>query len=198
MKDYLLFSLSELLDEIKEGEVNEKLKKFKCDKEKDLESFLHYSACAYELNGLGRTFLFLDQELLKQDEFAIMGFFTIAQTSYDISGMSQKKRRKVLGSSVPGRDSLNSFPAFLIGQLGRSDDYSSEDIPGYKMLHESYLRLKEVSKMIGGKHVILECRECMYEKFYKNQGFKKITNVLSSKGLYTLYIKINFSELLPE
>lgn len=65
MKDYLLFSLSELLDEYEEGEVNEKLKKFKCDKEKDLESFLHYSACAYELNGLGRTFFIFGSRTIK-------------------------------------------------------------------------------------------------------------------------------------
>ncbi len=41
---------------------------------------------------------------------------------------------------------------------------------------------------------MLECREHMFDKFYKDQGFKKIRNELNDDGLYELYKKVNFEE----
>ncbi|MFR6671217.1 MAG: hypothetical protein ACLUSM_01795 [Enterococcus avium] len=195
MTDYVVFSLGELLELYDEGELLDKLKQFTCEKEKDLEHFLHNKACTYENSEFGKTFLFIDKQKLNENEFSIMGFFTNALTSYDISKMGKKKRKKVLGS-MPGRDNLNSFPAFLIGQLGRSDFYTSEDLPGHKILHECYLQLREVSKAVGGEHVILECRECMYDNFYSRQGFKKLNENVDKNGLYTLYNRIKFKDLL--
>lgn len=195
---YVLFSLSDLLEEYKIEEISKYLNEFKCSKEKDLEYFLRNKACIYETSSLGRTFVFVDAKLLNKQQFSIMAFFTIAQTSYDISKMSKKKRRKILGSAVPGRDGLTSFPAFLIGQLGRADIYSGTELPGYKILHECYLRLKDVNKYLGGEHGILECREHMFDCFYKNQGFKKIEEKASDTGLVTLYNRIKFDEIMIE
>ncbi|QGR83285.1 hypothetical protein FOC36_14350 [Enterococcus gallinarum] len=198
MTDYVLFSLSDLLDNYDEGEIIEKFQTFQCKKETDLEKFLKEKACTYETSNIGRTFIFLNKELLNEGTFDVMAFFTTSQTSYDISRMTQKRKRKVLGSAVPGRDSLNSFPAFLIGQIGRNDCYTSEQLPGHKILHECYMQLKKVSEIIGGEHVILECREPMFERFYRNQGFKKIVTEPDDKGLLTLYNRIKFKSLVKD
>jgi len=198
MVDYILFSLSDLLENYDEGEIIEKFQDFHCEKETDLERFLKEKSCTYETSNVGRTFIFLNEKLLSEGVFEVMAFFTTSQTSYDISRMSQKKKRKVLGSAVPGRDSLNSFPAFLIGQIGRSDKYNSDQLPGFKILHECYMQLKKVSEIIGGEHVILECREMMFENFYRNQGFKKIVSEPDDKGLITLYNRIKFKTLTKD
>ncbi|MBC1423914.1 hypothetical protein [Listeria seeligeri] len=196
MLDYILVSLSDLLDSFKENEIEEKIKSsFSCRREKDLESFLHEKAILYERSSLGRTFLFLDKVKLLEGVFSVIGFFTTAQTSYDISVLSKKRKRKVLGSAVPGRDSLKSFPAFLIGQIGRNDLYTSEDLNGKTMLNECFLQLKQVSKIIGGEHVILECREYMFKNFYEAQGFQKFVEEPTPEGLLTLYNRIKFNEL---
>ncbi|MBC1776931.1 hypothetical protein [Listeria seeligeri] len=196
MLDYILVSLSDLLDSFKENEIEEKIKSsFSCRREKDLESFLHEKAILYERSSLGRTFLFLDKVKLLEGVFSVIGFFTTAQTSYDISVLSKKRKRKVLGSAVPGRDSLKSFPAFLIGQIGRNDLYTSEGLNGKTMLNECFLQLKQVSKIIGGEHVILECREYMFKNFYEAQGFQKFVEEPTPEGLLTLYNRIKFNEL---
>ncbi|ECC1497432.1 hypothetical protein FNT44_02145 [Listeria monocytogenes] len=195
MVEYTLVSLSDLLDSFKENEIQKQIKSsFSCAREKDLESFLHEKAILYERSSLGRTFLFLDKHRLVEGVFSVMGFFTTAQTSYDISVLSKKRRRKVLGSAVPGRDTLKSFPAFLIGQIGRNDQYTSKDLNGKTMLNECFLQLEQVSKIIGGEHVILECRDYMFEKFYKAQGFQKFVEE-PTDGLLTLYNRIKFNEL---
>ena len=111
--------------------------------------------------------------------------------------MPKKKKRKVLGN-YPGRDGLSSIPTYLIGQLGRSDLYTKEDLPGEQLLNECYHAISKAARIVGGKIIILECREKMYDKFYKNQGFNDLYGELSEEGLYTLYKKIDFSEYWKE
>ena len=165
------------------------------ERERDLEHFLHEKACVYEKSSVGRTFLFIDAEALQRESLSIMGFFTIGLTSCDISQLSQKQRRRILGAAILGRDRLSSFSAFLIGQLGRADFYSGADLPGEKFLEECYLCLKQANRYLGGEHVLLECRQNMFEKFYREQGFKKIVDEADHTKLVTLYNRLKFSEM---
>lgn len=96
--------------------------------------------------------------------------------------------------SYPGRDRLKSISAFLIGQLGRADDCSPEDLSGQQLLNECYHAISLAARIVGGNLLVLECREHMYEKFYEKQGFKKLYDDLNEENLYTLYKKIDFKE----
>ena len=118
-----------------------------------------------------------------------MAYFTIAQKSIDISVLSKKKKRKVLGE-YPGRDGLNSVPAYLIGQLGRCDKYDSNDLSGQQLLNECYHAISLATMIVGGNLLVLECREHMYDKFYCNQGYKKLYDELNEEGLYLSLIHI--------
>ena len=91
--------------------------------------------------------------------------------------------------SFPGRDSIKCVSAFLIGQLGRCDDYSAEDLSGEQILNECYHAISLAARIVGGKMIVLECREHMYEKFYQKQEFKKIYDKLNEENLYALYKK---------
>ena len=154
-------------------------------------------AISYEKTNFGKTYLCVDAEELELGDFCVMAYFTIAQHSLDISELPKKKKRKVLGN-YPGRDGLSSIPTYLIGQLGRSDLYTKEDLPGEQLLNECYHAISKAARIVGGKIIILECREKMYDKFYKNQGFNDLYGELSEEGLYTLYKKIDFSEYWKE
>lgn len=173
--------------------IEQSFKKFSCQRETDLENFLVYKAIPYEKTNYGKTYLFVDKNKLSESKFEILAYFTIAQKSIDISSLSKKRKRKVLGE-YPGRDNLSSVPAFLIGQLGRCDNYNFNDIGGQQLLNECYHAISVAAKVIGGNLLVLECRECMYEKFYERQGFKKLYDDVNDEGLYTLYKKINFDE----
>ena len=94
----------------------------------------------------------------------------------------------------PGRDFVNSIPTYLIGQLGRCDNYDKEDLSGQQILNECYHAISVAARVVGGNLVVLECRECMFDKVYGNKGFKKLYDELNEEGLYTLYQKIDFSE----
>lgn len=194
MKDYIVVPLGEILDK---GYDNEKIenafKKFSCQREEDLENFLVHKAITYQKAEYGKTYLCIDKEKLLNDEFVVMAYFTIAQRAVDISEMSAAKRKKVLGAH-PGRDSIKHVSAFLIGQLGRNDDYTNDDLSGEQILKECYHAISMAAKIVGGKLLILECREHMFSKFYEKQGFKKLYEKLNDENLYTLYKKVDFKE----
>ena len=194
MKDYIVVPLGEIINkEYNTSKIEDSFKKFSCHREEDLENFLVNKAITYEKSDIGKTYLSLDAAELKEKRFVIMAYFTIAQRAVDISALSSKKRRKMLGS-FPGRDSIKCVSAFLIGQLGRCDDYSAEDLSGEQILNECYHAISLAARIVGGKMIVLECREHMYEKFYQKQEFKKIYDKLNEENLYALYKKIDFRE----
>lgn len=194
MKDYVVVPLGEILNkEYNIEKINNAFPKFSCHREEDLENFLVNKAITYEKADIGKTYLCAEKEGLQAGNFKIMAYFTIAQRSVDITEISSKKRKKMLGS-FPGRDNLKSISAFLIGQLGRSDEYNNDDLSGQQILNECYHAISLAAKIVGGKLLVLECREHMYEKFYEKQGFKKLYDKLNDEDLYTLYKRMDFSE----
>lgn len=195
MIDYLIIPMGEILrkEEYLQQKIEESFKKFSCQREIDLENFLRDKAIPYEKTNYGKTYLCVDKKELENGQFIVAAYFTIAQNSLDISQLSKKKKRKVLGD-YPGRDNLNSVPTYLIGQLGRSDRYSSEDLPGQQILNECYHAISLAAMVVGGNLIILECREHMYGKFYEGQGYKNLYAETNEEGLYTLYKKIDFKE----
>lgn len=194
MKQYVVVSLGELLSKgYDEEKIKDALKKFSCHREEDIENFLMYKAITYEKIDFGKTYLCIDKEKVDSGEFVVLAYFCLAQRSIDISQMSQKARRKILGE-YPGRDSIKSVPAFLIGQLGRWDNCSHEELSGEQILNECYYAISQAAKIVGGRLVVLECREHMFEKFYEKQGYKKLYNELNDEDLYTLFKRIDFKE----
>lgn len=194
MIPYKVIPLGEILGkEYSREKIEEAFKKFSCQREHDLEDFLVHKAIPYENTNYGKTFLCIDTMKASCGEFAVIAYFTIAQKSLDISSLSKKKKRKVLGD-YPGRDGLSSVPAYLIGQLGRSDSYTKEDLNGQQLLNECYHAISVAAQVVGGNLLVLECREHMFSKFYENQGFKKLYDELNEESLYTLYKKIDFNE----
>ena len=191
---YKVIPLGELLGkEYNQDKLNTAFKRFSCQREADLENFLQEKAILYENTNLGKTYLILDPTELENKNFVIAGYFTIAQKSVDISEISAKKRRKMLGS-YPGRDKLKSVPAYLIGQLGRCDSYSSLQLPGDTILNECYNVISLASMIVGGNLIVLECRDGMFSKVYERLGFKKLYDSLNDEKLDTLYKKVDFED----
>lgn len=194
MINYTVLSLGEMLRQGFDNSILEKaFKKFSCHRETDLENFLANKAITYEKAEFGKTYLMVDDDLLKEGTFSIAAYFTIAHTAVDISMLSKKKKRAALGN-YPGRDNLNLVSSYLIGQLGRNDAYTTDDLPGELILDECYHSISVAARAVGGKLLVLECRERMYKNFYENQGFKKLYDELNSENLYTLFKKMDFNE----
>lgn len=190
---YKVIPLGEILsEEYSKDKLNRAFQKFSCQRETDLENFLQDKAILYEKTGFGKTFLLLDSEELASKNFIVAAYFTIAQKAIDISQISNKKRRKMLGA-YPGRDTLKAIPAYLIGQLGRCDSYTSTQLSGETILNECYSVISMAARIVGGNLIVLECREHMFSNVYEKLGFKKLYDTLNEENLYTLYKKTDFN-----
>ena len=159
MIEYLVVPMGEIVNKGYDAEkIESAFKKFSCHREIDLEDFLVHKAIPYENTNYGKTYLLVDQKQLEGGKFRVLAYFTIAQKSLDISILSNKRKRKVLGN-YPGRDKLESVPAYLIGQLGRCDTCSNEELSGQQILNECYHAISLAAKVVGGNLIVLECRE---------------------------------------
>lgn len=191
MVDYIVVSLGDILST---GVDRDKVEEaFKSQQEVDLENFLVNKAILYENSQYGKTFLLLDKKQLEHGNFQIIAYYTIALKSLDITHLSKKRRRKVLGGQ-PGRDQMHSMSAYLIGQIGRNDIYTHDEMDGETILNECYHSISIAARIVGGQLIVLECREHMYEKFYQKQSYLKLYDELSEDGLFTLYKRIDFQE----
>ncbi len=195
MKNHIVLSLGEILQSgnYEEEKLLNAFSDFKCEREQDLEDFLVFNSISYERRNIGKTYLFVNESELMDGKFVVDAYVTLATKAIDISEMKSKARRKMLGN-YPGRDSIKTISAFLIGQLGRSDSCNKEEVSGEDLLNECYNIFKKARNLLGGVVIVLECREHMYEKFYKDYGYKKIRETINEDGLYELYLKVNFDE----
>lgn len=194
MIDYIVVPLGEILDnkEYNIKKIEDAFKRFSCQREIDLETFLVKRAIVYENANHGKTYLCLDKCALTKGDFIILAYFTLAQRAVDITNFSKKKKKNLLGS-FPGRDNVTSITSYLIGQLGRNDECSSDKLSGNQLLNECYHAISMAARIVGGKLIVLECREHMFEKFYEKNDFKKLYDEVDENKLYTLYKKIDFN-----
>lgn len=96
MINYVVLSLGEIIREGCDIQIIEEIfKKFSCQRETDLENFLNKRAITYEKADHGKTYLIVDKDKLENNEFVVVAYFTIANTSVDISKLP-KKGKEVL------------------------------------------------------------------------------------------------------
>ena len=113
----------------------------------------------------------------------------------DIGELS-KTEKETSWFGTPAGGKLLSYQAYLIGQLGRGQiSIQRMILAGKRMLNECYAEIrKEVQRVVGGRLLLLECREHMYGLFTQKKGFEKLTEFPDEQGLYTLYRRLKFDD----
>jgi hypothetical protein len=158
------------------------LREFHCERDADVESFIHNRAISYEISGLSRTFLYLGGDERKVE---IVAYFTLALTSVNFSGISDKKRQKVLGKT-PGRNSQDHFAGILVGQFARCDGFGNDTISGAEMIRDCDGIIEEGRNYLGGKVAYLDCRNPLI-KYYERYGYQLLRQESTSTGLYKMF-----------
>ena len=103
--------------------LKELLSSFSCDKDKDIELFLHNRAIMFERLNKSRTYLLCDNDILREEErFVVLGYFSIALKVLDLpENISNRSRKNLDGISAKLHgDVIKSIPCYLIGQLAKS------------------------------------------------------------------------------
>jgi hypothetical protein len=153
---------------------------FYCERNKDVEDFLRSKAIEFELKNIGRTYVFIDEEqLVNDDVIAILGYFTITMKSITFAEDVSKSLRK----RVTSNKNADQAVGYLIGQVGKSDHYK-EYITGREIIETSIELIYELFEKLGGRFVLVECEDHpRLLQFYEYLDFK----IIQENGLVQLY-----------
>jgi hypothetical protein len=162
--------------------LDKKIEEFCCAKDPDVESFLKKNAVKYERSGISRTYLYV---LENEERSHIVAYFSVGITATSFEGVSTSRKSKVLGGT-PGRDSQDHFGGIIIGEVGRNDRYSGDDLSGREMIADAEEIIEQGRNFLGGKIVYLDCREALI-KFYERNGYTKVVDSPYPNGFYKMF-----------
>lgn len=168
-----------LINEMKEGnELLKLLSSFSCDKDEDIEYFLHNRAIEFEKLSKARTYLILNQEQLenKEKNLTIYGYISIALKPQNMSN-HMRKELDGFSAKIHG-EQISDFPCYLIGQLSKNSNVESEEISGKQLIDFASDIIAASVEAVGGRYMMIECRnEKKLIQFYKDNYFSEIARI---------------------
>lgn len=176
-----LSSLIKIAGEDK-GLLSRILSSFSCSQDEDIEFFLRNKAVDFELLSKSRTYLICDEEQIAKKDFyleqlKVYGYISIALKVLTVpEEFSNRKRKELdgLNAKIHG-EPIKDFSCYLIGQLSRNSDVSSESISGTKLLQIAYDIIASAVEAVGGRFMMIECKEEQkLIDFYSANGFQEI------------------------
>ena len=113
--------------------------------------------------------MILDADALSSQRYLIVGYFSIALKILSLNKkLLPAQRKKITGRMDDGK----KVASFLIGQLSRSDGYSTEQLPGAEILYKAMDIISKIHERIGGRLVLLECdNKANLRNFYESNDF---------------------------
>lgn len=161
-------------------------KTFFCAKNQDVVTFLRNRAVNNEYHHATRTFL-----LLSEDQ-SVLGFFTLAFKSMDISDFDNKMKKIYIYSGKSPK-TVMEIPTVLIAQFGKKDLFTKQ-ITGSEMMEVALEKINELRDIIGTKIVMLDSvNNEKVIRFYQNFGFQIFGNIVidSDSNLQPMFLDVS-------
>ncbi len=161
--------------------MREVLSLFFCLKNSDVETFLRDKAITFEKASRARTYLILDEEALTDGKIDIIAYFTVSMKALNLrEGISKNVRKHLDGL---GNKQGSTFVVYLIGQLGKNDNYRSE-IDGKELIAMAIATIKEAYDVVGGRYILVECEPVPgLKKLYEDNDFTFLQESLENDSL---------------
>lgn len=168
LKDYIEFLENEITDaKVRVNQLNDLLSSFKCKKDASLSEFLVRNAVVFEKRHIARTYLVVNNVA---HDFALLGYYTILLKVFYIDESVTLTNSKLKSLGTFSNDPKREYPAFLIGQLAKSDAFNV--LERGEILEYVLSDLKLLHSKIGGKVIYLECIDNpVLIKYYNEFGF---------------------------
>lgn len=170
---YKIINLKDIYNSLGENQTKEIIQSFKCDLNKDVESFLKEKALEFSKQDFTRTFL-VTSSYKSQD--VVVGYFAIANKATVVKKtvLSNTKRKRFLKYAKYDEEIKGYNVALpLIGQLGKNfNNGYNKLITGDILLKFACDKIKKIQNIIGGRYVFLECEDIpQIREFYESNGF---------------------------
>lgn len=174
--DYLVVSLKELANHPSlRRHVEDKLASFQCSRSTHLQKYANTGYKRYERYDHTRTYVLLTTST---DDVEVPAFFSVGKAVLNVSSANNSLKKKLMGDI-----SFEQSGAYSIAELARDDRVSSEDLPGEMILSEALAVIKSARKHIGGRFIIVDSQEKVFESLYQPYGFRKLGLSASPRGM---------------
>lgn len=163
-----------------DGRLNRILLNFHCEKDNDIENFLHNKAVEFDSLAKAKTYLVCDEDAMTKGRFDILGYISVSLKALILPEvMSIRQRKDIDGYSgkLHGMP-IREIPCYLIGQLAKNSDIIQNSVSGKDLLSYATAVIRNAAKAVGGRYMMIECHD--NEKllsFYKQNDFKVIMNM---------------------
>lgn len=155
-------------------ELNAAIDRFKCEKSDSVSKFIHCSMRDIEESHDGHTYLFIT--VLPNGHMEIVAFFELCLTGIDFSQLTKSMQKKFKGGHTHWRKGKYAG-SYCIGELGRNDSFTKDDMPGERILQEAINVIVTARDSIGGRYALIDARREIFDHLYKKQGFRCVGNV---------------------
>lgn len=174
-------NLSTLLEEETDhGEVQKYLSTFICEKNPDVQNFLHDHAIASEERSFSKTTIIIDNESFTSE---IVGYFTLLIKSFTFTNATGATRQRLTGNKK-----AESFITVLIAQFGRSDQYKGI-VDGEVILNLALEKSEAIKDLSALRVVCAEHDDIEFlNHFYEDNGFKKLQ--VNSSGKVMRFVRL--------
>ena len=146
--------------------------RFTCERDSDVSRFLKAHAIQNEGTGSSRTYLALSSEALGENRLEVVAFVTVAITVTDYTTIGVDLRLEIMGR-VPGVQSSNFFPGYLVAQLARDDRYTHEDFDASVLLPLAEDMIHGAISVVGGRFAYIDCRDELVG-YYERQDYESL------------------------
>jgi len=155
--------------------VMERLSEFKCDRSEHLQDYARSAVKKWENHGHSRTYVFIAAQ---GDDIVVPAFFAVGMNVLNLSNASRSAKKKLMGTI-----SQEQTGAFCITELARSDDFTSEELPGSTILDEAKNVVREARKYVGGRFLVVDSQDAVFESLYSKHDFKRIGLAEAPRGM---------------
>ena len=171
----------DFIDSGRENVLHERLSKFSCGLNQEIENFIRNKAIDFAKRSLSITYLVTDL-----DDGQILGYFALTHKSIvfndaDLSNTARKKLARY--SRLDSKTGNYMASAFLLAQFGKNYAVDGGSrIKGSELMQLALSVLLTVRRQIGGGIVYLDCENSSkLISFYENEGFKKFDERFSEE-----------------
>ena len=175
-KNYLCFSISELLRKYSKEELQTKFNVFSCQKNKEIELFIKNDAINFSLKHQSVSYIIFDTTVNRVVAYFALSIKPIRFDINTLSNTALKRLERI--SEVDLLDNTITPSAYLIAQLGKSDDAQIDINDIFYFLDNNII---DIQNACGGVVEFLESENNdKLIALYQNRGFK-IFNIRKSK-----------------
>ncbi|MBR0039124.1 MAG: hypothetical protein IJP71_03890 [Lachnospiraceae bacterium] len=176
-KNYLCFSISELLRKYSKEELQTKFNAFSCQKNKEIELFIKNNSISFSLKHQSVSYIIFDTTVNRVVAYFALSIKPIRFDITTLSNTALKRLERI--SEVDLIDNTITPSAYLIAQLGKSDDAQIDINDIFYFLDNNII---DIQNACGGVVEFLESENNdKLIALYQNRGFK-IFNIRKSKS----------------